>query len=766
MRGIRYGNFQIEIIDGAGGRVERVSHRRPVEALLRPRPRPHQAPPQVPLGRERESADAIADLHDGVPIEFHAPCGFGRSTLLRHLAAHAGSRLGVPGVYLNVAGDGDVDDVLGRLVGALYTADPPVKLTADECAAILREARVVVALDDVTFGPRQVADLVQTLSGCGIVLGCARPVVGRRGTSQLVSGLADDAAIELVRRRLGRPLAGGERAEITRLASAVEGQPLRLTQAAALVAAGEQTFASLADRAESDPAELDRLSVDALAAPERRLLAVLTLTAGALLPRDLLEVIGDIGRVDEAVAGLRGRGLADQGADRFGLPVCLVENYRQLLYRYLDLAGTARDIIDFLVAREPGGEASLSAVDAVVSLIGYAAERGEWTTVTQLVRAAEPILTLAGRWRAAAHALDAGQQAAQAIGDTAAEALFAHQRGTLALCQDDPDTAVTLLSRALELREQLGDDAGAEVTRHNLALIAPVPVPPRPRPRRSWRELRRPATIAGLIITIVVTGAGAVARAMPDPASKAEPSPSASPDPTGTGDPTPTPAQTTPGAPTPTRTGPSGAGPSPAPAPLGPPQFAPGGDPTFGTVNISKGTAPEPRTFTVVNPNDRAIVLGRPVTSGGSAFQVEPGGCAGATLVPDGTCELTVTFAPTELGERLATLSVPDRDGRATSTALTGTGYVDLTVAVRGGHVTVPGTVGVSGRPEDCPPKCAFQIIEPSITLTAEPDNAKVAFERWIEEQGDEPCKGTPTANPCTLELSTNTAMTAYFVPR
>ncbi len=217
----------------------------------------------------------------------------------------------------------------------------------------------MAALDDIPFGPQHVAGLVRMLSGCGVVLGCTRPVIGRRGSSVALSGLSDDAAAEMARRALRRPLAGDERSALIRLNRAVEGQPLRLRRAAAMVAAGEHTvaeLAELADLAERDPAELDRLSVGALAGRERRLLAVLTFTAGALLPRVLLDTVGNIERADEALGNLRRRGLADQNDDRFGLPVCQAESYRRLLYQYFNLAATARDLIDYLTARDPTAE--------------------------------------------------------------------------------------------------------------------------------------------------------------------------------------------------------------------------------------------------------------------------------------------------------------------------------------------------------------------------------------------------------------------------
>jgi hypothetical protein len=86
------------------------------------------------------------------------------------------------------------------------------------------------------------------------------------------------------------------------------------------------------------------------------------------------------------------------------------------------------------------------------------------------------------------HALHQGMQAAQQLGDQVSQAYFAHQQGTLALCQDQLPAALQHLQHALELRRRLGDRRGAERTQHNLEVLQPTPPPTTPRPPR--RRLR------------------------------------------------------------------------------------------------------------------------------------------------------------------------------------------------------------------------------------------------------------------------------------
>jgi hypothetical protein len=138
-----------------------------------------------------------------------------------------------------------------------------------------------------------------------------------------------------------------------------------------------------------------------------------------------------------------------------------------------------------------------------------AAERGDLATVVRLASIAERALFIAGRWEAWHHALGQGLAAAKTSADRAAEAFFSHQQGTLAFCRDQLDEAHRLLQHALTLREHIGDDAGADVTRHNLRLLEP-PHPPRP-PRH--RVPRRALAMAGSALATLALAAGAIASA-------------------------------------------------------------------------------------------------------------------------------------------------------------------------------------------------------------------------------------------------------------
>jgi hypothetical protein len=510
MNAIRYGNLRAEIASNAGVRVHRGRLGPPAATLLAPRPPDTPRRPLL-LGRDREVSAAFATIAAGQPAGFHAGCGYGKTTLLRYVTADAAARgLASRCVYLRADGN-RVTDLLHDLVTRLYVCDQPIKLTPQECGQLLGPVRAIIAIDDLHADPDQLGYLLEVLSGCGLVIGSAQPVLGRRGRCQQLAGLPDDSALAVLSGGLGRSLTAGERGEAQRLVAAVDGQPLHLRQGAGLARGGRHTLGSLARQAAGDPGVLDRLSISALAQQQRRALAVLALAAGTLLPADVVDAIGQLSGLAQLLQSLHERGLAEQGEDRFGLPACKAEGYRQILLKDLDLAVAARGLSTWLTSADPMTADSQAAAEAALTMMEYAAERGDWASAVRLAQAAERVLFLAGRWEAWQHALGRGLDAARASADKAAEAYFVHQQGTLALCQDRLEDAYQLLQQALALREQTGDADGASATRHNLGLLGVTdqPLPP-PRPRVPRRVMRAAggflATLALIVSTVVITG--------------------------------------------------------------------------------------------------------------------------------------------------------------------------------------------------------------------------------------------------------------------
>jgi hypothetical protein len=765
MSNLWYGNVGIDLTGGHGGRVVRRSPTAAPASRGR-RARAAASPVFTPHGREWEIQDAVRAIVEQRAVELVAACGYGKSTLLRYLAGHASTHLGRPGVYL-IAGDDQPGDVLQRLVDKVFPVDRPDKITPVGGSRLLNQARAVICLDDVACTTQQLAWLLQALPGCSVVLGSDRPRLGRYGHSIVLAGLPDAAAMSLITDDLGRPLTEAERAPAAQLVTAVHGQPLRLRQAAALVRAGEQSFAALASRVQGNPPALDQLSVAGLSGMDRRLLATLALLGGVLLPADLISVVSGVNDVVSAIGDLRKRALVDHRDDRFGLPACRAESYHAQALSYLDVGQAAREIATWMTTRDPGSDATISAASAALSLIGFAAERRDWKTVALLVRVVEPVLTLAGRWETCRHILEMGAHAAQAIGDKASEALFLHQQGTLAVCQQRPQEAQHCLSRAAHLRQEIGDDVGADLSRYNLSQLTPPqipplapsePPPPQPPPHLN---LQRVVVIAGIvlgILAVTVTGVAALNRQPPTTPLAGRPSTTTS----TTAGPQPTTRATSPttshGGSTSTRPT-SRTSTTKAPA-LRPPVVQPGRH-AFLRLNVSPGHPGVTHVFTLTNPNDRPLAMKPAVISGDPAFKVSQDGCAG-TRGP-GSCEVTVAFDPTTIGDHAGTLMVGSPAGSASAT-LTGTGFAILTVRIvdTKGNERGLGTVTDSNGLINCPQACRAKIQDSGqrhTTLTEKPLPFNPDGSRFVQWQG--PCSGTTAT--CDFDLGQDTDVTAVF---
>jgi hypothetical protein len=370
---------------------------------------------RLPIGRDIHINWAVANIGTNAPVEFNAPCGFGKTTLLRYLAERLGHETGRPVVYL-VAGWQHPSDLLHQIAERFGGPGG------------LPRWRPIVAVDDLDGSDQQVTVLMEALRDCTVIVGAERRRLDYPGRSVTLPGLSGGAACTLVADDLGRSLTADEAATVRRLATALHGNPLHLRQAAALVRAGE---ASLADLARA-PRTLDEMSRGRLSGPARRAVQTLALLAGAFLPADLVAALSDLDQATEALRELRTAHIVEQdtgsGSDRFMLPVCRATAYRTLAMQYLDLGEATRIIAHWLAGQDPQADTTLDVAGAALTLADELAERREWTSVLAVTRALEPIMRLAGRMQAWQHLVDLGVTASHEIGALVSEAHFTRQR--------------------------------------------------------------------------------------------------------------------------------------------------------------------------------------------------------------------------------------------------------------------------------------------------------------------------------------------------
>jgi hypothetical protein len=134
---------------------------------------------------------------------------------------------------------------------------------------------------------------------------------------------------------------------------------------------------------------------------------------------------------------------------------------------------------------------------------------------------------------------------------------------------------------------------------------------------------------------------------------------------------------------------------------------------SFGSVKV--GASASSHTFVVENTGNQPVVASAAELAGPdvSAFSLSSAGCAGQTLRPGETCEITAGFAPTSKGAKNAELTIGGEGSGVTPALamLTGTGTEDEATGTGtgggGGAAQSTGTTPATGQSAPVsPPSC------------------------------------------------------------
>ena len=465
---------------------------------------PHRPDPM--FDRSDETARILADAAQGRPVAVSGPPGIGRSTLLRHVATQESLAATGGGVAFPPVEGLSRDDTLQAIFEVFYECDVPFKPSPTSMRHLLQGARAAIVLDDVGLTGKQIRELVDTAPACGFVVAAdVEPNADIR--SVRLTGLPLDDARRLFAHGLGRALEPGEFGDADALCELAGNEPACILGAAAGARESAVPLAELAASALRSGSAPSPTPTDA----DLRLLGFLAAVPGLTLDeRHLAELSGlaDVAqRLDRWVAsGVVSAARGDpvtyrlrQGAENAAhWPI---DQCRDVLWSHF--TAWARDRRAAVL--RPGVE-----VEALRLLQADAGRRSEWDRVLAVGALLDAAYAVGGRWDAWRDVAMATLEAAEQLGDRAAEALALHQLGTRELCLAGTGAALDLLGKALTIREDLGDGPGAAATRQNLSLITAPPVPPvierPPGPRRRWKRLRTTAASAVGVAALVVAG--------------------------------------------------------------------------------------------------------------------------------------------------------------------------------------------------------------------------------------------------------------------
>lgn len=163
-----------------------------------------------------------------------------------------------------------------------------------------------------------------------------------------------------------------------------------------------------------------------------------------------------------------------------------------------DVAGRVERALELATALAEGRldrQTVLREADALVGLLARLDRDGRHGDALRLARALIALLALLGRWLALVQSLRLALRAARTIGDRAQEAWAHHEIGTFSLAGGDKQGAESHFDAALRIRQDLGDETGAQLTASNLAVA-------RMAPAVSWMAI----AIAG-VVALVIAGA-------------------------------------------------------------------------------------------------------------------------------------------------------------------------------------------------------------------------------------------------------------------
>ncbi len=467
---IAVGRYLLQVGEPCGAVVHEAS--RAERAHIRPRPTPIVLRPKLIRGlldRQTELALALSALDASLPIEVSGEPGIGKTAILRQLAYHSRATAFVDGIVYLTARNLSSDDLLQLIFEAFNESDEPCQPTAAEIRRGLQEKQALILLDDVHLKQDELERVLDIAPQSAFVVSTRERCLWGEVRSLPLKGLPVEDAVLLLEREIERPLDATERASAASLCAAIDGHPLRIVQAAAIIR--ERGILVGGWALDITPESLVTELLASIDEKQRRVLLALTALGGVPLEVQHVSGIAEVTEIEASMMALVRQGLVvgSQSSRR------LADGVADRLRRVEDLKPWVNRAITYFTAwaerhrRSP--DVLLEESEALLRVQQCAADARRWGEVLLLGRLLEGALVLGARWGAWAITLERCLAAAKAIGDRSAEAWALHEIGTRALCVGESARARAVLGQAVKLRESLQDGVAAATSRRNLRLV-------------------------------------------------------------------------------------------------------------------------------------------------------------------------------------------------------------------------------------------------------------------------------------------------------
>jgi len=481
---IAVGRYLLQL-DDCGAQLREAS--RAERAHIRPRPTPVLLRPRLIrglAGRRLELAAALSAIDAGLPVEVSGESGIGKTAFLRHLAHNPRAASFVDGVAYIAARHQSFIDLQQLIFDAFHESDERCKPTQTEIRRGLQEKQALIILDDARLIQDELEQVIDIAPRSAFAIATRDRCLWGEVRSIALTGLPAEDAVTLLQREIERSLEDAEQPAAETLCSVLDGHPLRILQAAAVIRERGMSLGQWT--ASLTPEAIVTELLESIDEKQRRIVLALTALSGISVQAQHIAGIAEVTDAEPSLATLAHRGLVLCTQSRYQLADGVTDRLR----RMEDLKPWVNRAITYFISwaersrRNP--DILLDESEALLRAQQQAIDTRRWGEVLMLGRLLETSQVIHARWGAWAINLERCLAAAKGTGDRSAEAWALHQMGTRAVCLGETGNARALLKRAAHLREAHDEEAALTVTEQNLAFVEPPapkpPVPERPVP--------------------------------------------------------------------------------------------------------------------------------------------------------------------------------------------------------------------------------------------------------------------------------------------